>query len=66
MSVWSTFDPVANIVSAINLHWYCPPSLIQAFATSHPDREVWLQSYYKEKNDIESLGAFKRLTLGEY
>ena len=33
---------------------------------SHPDCEVWLQSYYEEKNGIESLGTFKRLTLGEY
>jgi hypothetical protein len=40
----STFDPVANIVSAINLHRDCPPSLLQALATTHPDREVWLQS----------------------
>jgi hypothetical protein len=65
-SARSTFDPVANIVSAINLHRDCPPSLLQALATSHPDREVWLQSYYKEKNCIESLGTFKRLTLGKY
>jgi len=62
----STFDPVANIVSAINLHRDCPPSLLQALAASHPDREVWLQSYYEEKGGIESLGTFKRLTLGEY
>ena len=62
----STFDPVANIVSAINLHRDCPPSLLQALASSHPDREIWLQSYYEEKNGIESLGTFKRLTLGEY
>jgi hypothetical protein len=65
-SAWSTFDPVANIISAINLHQDCPPSLLQALATSHPDREVWLQSYYEEKNVIESLGTFKRLTLGKY
>ncbi len=45
-SAWSTFDPVANIISAINLHQDCPPFLLQALATSHPDREVWLQRYY--------------------
>jgi hypothetical protein len=61
-----TFDPVASIVSAVNLHWDCPPSLLQALAASHPDREVWLQSYYEEKGGIESLGTFRRLTLGEY
>ena len=65
-SYTSTFNPVASIVSAINLHRDCPPSLLQALAASHPDREVWLQSYYEEKGGIESLGTFKRLTLGEY
>jgi hypothetical protein len=62
----STSNPVAIIVSAINLHQDCPPSLLQALAVSHPDREVWLQSYYEEKGGIESLGTFKLLTLGEY
>jgi hypothetical protein len=60
------FDPLENIVSAINLHWECPPSLLKALAASHPDREVWLQSYYKEKSGIERFGYFKGLTLGEY
>jgi hypothetical protein len=62
----STFNPVASIVSAINLHRDCPLSLLQTLAASHPYREVWLQSYYEEKGGIESLGTFKRLTLGEY
>ena len=62
----STFDPVANIVSAVNLHCDCPPSLLQALATSHPYREIWLQSYYEEKCGIESLGTFCCISLGEY
>ncbi len=41
----TTFDPMANIVSAVNLHRDCPPSLLQALALTHPNREVWLQSY---------------------
>jgi hypothetical protein len=45
----TTFDPVANMISAVNLHRDCPPSLLQALASSHPDRNVWLQSYYEEK-----------------
>ncbi len=61
-----TFDPVANIVSAVNLHQDCPPSLLQALALTHPDRKVWLQSYYKEKGDIEEMGTFWKITLGEY
>ncbi len=60
------FNSVANIVSAINLHWECPPSLLQVHALSHPNREVWLQSYYEEKNGIEEPDTFKCLTLGEY
>jgi hypothetical protein len=62
----STFDPVANMVSAVNLHRDCPPSLLQALATSHPNRDIWLQSYYKEKSGIESLDTFCRISLGEY
>ena len=62
----STVDPVVSIVSVINLHWDCPPSLLQALAMLHPYWEVWLQSYSKEKDGIKSLGTFKCLTLGKY
>jgi hypothetical protein len=61
-----TFDPVANIMSAVNLHRDCPPSLLQTLALTHPDRKVWLQSYYKEKSGIEEMGTFWKITLGEY
>ncbi len=60
------FDPVANIVSAANLHRDCPPSLLQALASTHPNCEVWLQSYYEEKGGIEEIGTFRKITLGEY
>jgi hypothetical protein len=33
---------------------------------SHPDREVWLQSYYEEKCGIESLGTCRKISLGKY
>jgi hypothetical protein len=62
----TTFDPVANIVSAVILHQKCPPSLLQALALTHPNREVWPQSYYKEKRGIEKMGTFQKITLGEY
>ena len=62
----TTFDPVASFVSAVNLHRDCPPSLIKALADSHPDRAVWLKSYQEEKEGIESLGTYKKITLGEY
>ncbi len=57
---------MANIVSAVNLHRDCPPSLLQALALTHPDREVWLQSYYEEKSGIEEMGTFWKISLGEY
>jgi hypothetical protein len=62
----STFDLVASFVSAVNLHQDCPPSLIKALEASYPDREVWLQSFYEEKQGIESLGTFRKIMLGEY
>ncbi len=62
----TTFDPVASFVSAVNLHKDCPPTLLKALADSHPDWEVWLESYYEEKHSIESLGTFCKITLGEY
>ena len=43
----STFYPIASFVSAVNLHCNCPPTLLNALVNSHPDSEVWLQSYYK-------------------
>jgi hypothetical protein len=61
----TTFDPTANIVSTVNLHRDCPPSLLQALASTHFDHEVWLQSYYKEKRGIEEMGTFRKITLGE-
>jgi hypothetical protein len=60
------FDPMANIVSAVNFHRDCPPSLLQALALTHPNRKVWLQSYYEEKDGIEEMGTFRKTTLGEY
>ncbi len=62
----STYDPVASFVSAVNLHKDCPPSFLKALADSHPDREVWLQSYYEEKRGVKSLGTFCKISLCEY
>jgi hypothetical protein len=62
----STFDPIASFDSAVNLHKECMPTLLKALADSHPNREVWSQSYFKEKRGIESMGAFRKITLGEY
>jgi hypothetical protein len=62
----STFDPVASFVSAVNLYRECPPTLLQALADSHPDREIWLDSYREEKRGIESLDTYRKIILGEY
>ncbi len=48
----TTFDPVASFVSAVNLHWDCPPSLLKALADTHPNREIWLESFFEEKRGI--------------
>jgi hypothetical protein len=53
-------------VSTINLHHDCPPTLLQDLAYSHPDHDVWLASYKKEKEGLESLNTFCRITLGKY
>jgi len=62
----TTFDPVASFVSAVDLHRDCPPSLLKALAESHPDREIWLASFYEEKRGIQDLDTYKKITLGEY
>jgi hypothetical protein len=61
----STFDPVASFLSTLNLHKECPPTLLKALADSHPNREVWLQSYKEEKSGPESLDTYRNSTLGD-
>ena len=62
----SIFDPVASFVSAVKLHRKCPPKLLKALADSHPDQEIWLESYQEEKCGIQSLNTYQKITLGEY
>ncbi len=62
----STFDPVVSFVSAINLHHDCLPTLLQALADFHPVCDVWLASYREEKEGLESLITFCRITLSEF
>ncbi len=61
-----TFDPVASFVSALNLHHKCLPTLLKALADTHPDSEVWLQSYKEEKGGLQSLNTYRKITLREY
>ncbi len=63
-STLTTFDLVASFVSAYNLHCKCPPSLLKALADSHPDCEIWLESFCEEKRGIEALDTYKKISLG--
>ncbi len=55
-STATTFSPIANFASAINLVCDCPSSLHIALADNHPGREAWLQSHFNEKRSIEYSG----------
>jgi hypothetical protein len=44
----------------------CPPSVLKSLADSHPNHEIWLNSFFEEKQEIESLGNFRNIMLGEY
>jgi hypothetical protein len=57
---------MASFVSAANLHWDCPPSFLKALADTHPNREIWLESFFEEKRGIQNLDTYKKITLGEY
>ncbi len=60
------FNLVASFVSALNLHCECPPTLLKALADTHPNHEVWLQSYKDEEGVLQSLNMYCKITLGEY
>ncbi len=57
---------MASFVSAVNLHPDCPPSLLKALADTHPNREIWLESFFEEKRGVQSLNTYTKITLGEY
>jgi hypothetical protein len=61
----SKFDPVPLFVSAVNLHCECSLTLLRALADSHPDRKVWLQSYYEEKQGCSRpVGSLQAVKVG--
>ncbi len=65
---WSSFDCTtsAHHVSVRNLLCKCPCSLLTAFDTNHPNRNVWLQHFWEEKNGIEFLNTYNKILLAEY
>ena len=48
------------------MHKDCPSSLLQALTSDHPDREVWLNSFYEEKDSLESMNTYRKITLSKY
>ena len=58
--------PGAQAAETISLHRSCPASLLEALSSAHPDREVWISSYHREKDSIQNLGTYEKITLGEY
>jgi hypothetical protein len=54
----TTIDPVASFISAVDLHRDCPPSLLKALADTHPDRQIWMESFLEEKRGIQSLDTY--------
>jgi hypothetical protein len=61
--VW---DTLANFVTAANLIWECPCSLLTAIADTHLDQEIWLHSFWGEKDGIGSLNTYDKIILAKY
>jgi hypothetical protein len=56
----------AKFVSAANLIWECPRSLLTALADKHPDRDIWMRSFWEEKDTITSMDIYNTITLAQY
>ena len=58
-------DQSASFVSVPSLLQECPRSHLFALAPTHPDRNVWLASFW-EKNGIKLQDTYNVLTLDQY
>jgi hypothetical protein len=56
----------ACFISTINVIRECPCSLLTALSDIHPDHDVWLCSFQKEKSGIESMDTYNTITLAQY
>jgi hypothetical protein len=43
-------ESTTSFVSTINLVWECPRSSLTSLADTQPDREIWMQSFWEEKD----------------
>ncbi len=59
-------ESTANFVSAANLIWEYPRSLLTALADKHPDRDIWMRSFWEEKDSIISMDTYNTITLVQY
>ncbi len=59
-------ESMASFVSAANLTWDCPRSLLSTLTETHPDREIWMQSFWEEKDGIKAQNTYDKITLAQY
>jgi hypothetical protein len=62
----SVCNSTANFVSPANLIWECPHSLLTALADKHPDRDIWMRSFWEEKDSIISMDTYHTITFAQY
>ncbi len=65
---WSSFTctHLAHHVSNWTLLQECPCFLLTALDMKHLDWDIWLASFWEEKDGIESLDTYVKITLAEY
>jgi hypothetical protein len=57
---------MANFVNAANLIWECPRSLLTALADKHPDHDIWMHSFWEEKDSIILMDTYDTIALAQY
>jgi hypothetical protein len=57
---------LATFVNAWNLQQECLCSLLVALEPSHPDQNIWLDSFCKEKSGIQLLNIYVEIGLAQY
>ncbi len=58
--------PSATFVSTWNLQRECLHSLLVALEPSHPDWDIWLDSFHKEKSGIQSQNTYVEIGQAQY
>jgi hypothetical protein len=55
-----------NFVSAANLIWERLCSHLTALADKHPDQDIWMCSFWEEKDSIISMDTYDTIALAQY